>query len=64
MSSVSIDKNRGADTNLVNRKEIIEKQIVVKSEFVEFRPFYTSSHVRSLIRGHADRWFAGRAGGG
>src|SRR5262245_43093849 len=65
MSSLSFDKNRGADSKPVNRKEIIEKQIVVQSEFVEFRPFYTSSHVRSLI-GHTrsiDRQTRGVGGG-
>jgi len=49
VSRPSFHKNCEADQKLVNRTEIIEKQIVVEREFVEFRPFYTSSHMRSLI---------------
>jgi hypothetical protein len=38
---------------LVNRTEIIEKQKVVETEFVDFRPFYTLFALRSLICGDA-----------
>ena len=61
---MSFHKNRRTDSQLVDRTEIIENQIVCETEFVEFRPFYTSSHVRSLIRQQVDQSLVERAGGG